>query len=541
MAEISKPKLYTSGKSARQEELEDLYQKTNPNLEDSDEAYAEEPEEAKVGISELVRRRKLPLGRLKSQPDKVALHPLPPMSDEETYNVWGFLSEMGSGKSTLVRSHIYYYHHIDDCLQFIFDPMRLEYATLAVAKNTAKKRQHLLNDLIYDDEDGEYFKAEVEPDKLPVRHVIPRFAMFQREWNYEEKRYELKVDRNSMNIVKRDGGVIFAEDAAYLSPEQIFFALNYADLKGSKTVKMYLKTAVNVCRQRYGTDWFIQDLIEILKSNVKNYFDSTTKKEYDQISSGDDKSKLSKDEMDLIERLESYDEVGFFVRDQKEREMYNHDLRKIIKKKRDDNTPNKIFNFSFLAFRRGEELGKNAIVGQTELILQRLNTIAAEFSEAKRNEENGIELTNWQKFLLKRWRVCLWFEESEIFAPRDIIEKTVTKYPTARLMEDFMSVGRKMGFKCFGFITQRTAKLAAFIFSQVNCAWLGSITGEERDNLLQNLALNKEKFGMAKVNNQDVSMRDIISTLDKNKHEWVFIDKNKGRIRVVRTFDSPCG
>jgi len=70
----------------------------------------------------------------------------------------------------------------------------------------------------------------------------------------------------------------------------------------------------------------------------------------------------------------------------------------------------------------------------------------------------------------------------------------------------------------------------------------GAIHGEERDQILDDFGV-KAKFKMVDESGmeKDIFLRDVVTTLNKDKHQWVFINKAEKQIAVIEAYDSPCG
>ena len=523
-----------------------------------------------VGLEYLKEKRQIPLGTL-IHTNKIYFLPFPPITDA-TYNVWMLLSPMGGGKTNLARALIYYTAKFEpDCINIVFDPMKMEYAKLALATDTVEKRKHLLNHTAYDQEAGENITITVEPGNLPIYHIIPRFSLNREQWNQESLGYEKTYDKTSIDIMKKDGGFIFAEDASKMSEEQLFASLNYRETRAEQVIHFYLRAAIRICNNKHGErEWFIQDLIQVLRDSVKKF---ATKEEIDDIGTdeeGEGKGGLSRVELQLIEQLEKYQEVGFFVTNEEERAKYCIDFRIFIQL-------NKVLIISFLGFRRADKFGEDIIVGQTDLILERLNEISNEyydavrkveqntaaiqeylkkmnkhrpqgqkmsFEQAKQDLKEGLRpISTWEDYLLRKWKVNLWFEESEIFVPRDCPAQNLKKWPCIKRLNDMLSIGRKYGFKNFCFITQRIAKLNTLVFKEISHLFIGPIHGEDRDQILSDFGVQKIQFNITDTNGitRPIALRDIVTTLNKDKHEWIFVDKSRKSICAIRAFESPCG
>jgi hypothetical protein len=224
------------------------------------------------------------------------------------------------------------------------------------------------------------------------------------------------------------------------------------------------------------------------------------------------------------------------VTNHEERAKYCVDWRKFIRL-------NKAINISFLATKKTDEIGQDLVRGQSDLILERLIEVSNEYYDAIRKIEAGIEISDWEKYLVKKWKVSLFFEESEIFVPRDCNVQQIKKWPCIKRLDYLMSFGRKFGFKNFSFITQRVNKVNPIVFQESSHLFIGPIVGEERDQILSDFGVNKIKFRMNAPDGSEriVALRDVVTGLNKDKHEWVFIDKSNRKIAAISTFDSPCG
>lgn len=464
--------------------------------------------------------------------------------DFEVRSTGNFLSGDGTGffihNSTTVRSVIYYTSKMDDTIQVIFDPMKMEFSKLAIKRDSDSKREHLPNSKLYDEKTNKYINLKVEPDSLGVFHLIPKFALSNNRWDETSQSYVQGYDKTTISIIEKDGGFIFAEDIAKLTEEQLFNSLNYRELRADQAVHYYLRAGMKVCQNKYGkTKWFVQDLIAILRTGVKKFREF---EELGDIEDPDDMETrekgqpLSNSELQLIEKLEKYKEAGFFVQDEYERNKYTVDLRKVVRM-------GKVINISFLGYKKTEAIGEDFVVGQSDLILERLIEISNEYMGGVRKQEAGLPITQWERYLLKNWKVSLWFEESEIFVPRDCQNQHIKKWPCIKRLDYLMSFGRKYGFKNFGFITQRITKVNAIVFKESSHLFIGPIIGEERDQILSDFGVNKVKFKMndRMGREQLVAVRDIVTTLSKDKHEWLFIDKGRKNIAAIRTYDSPPG
>jgi hypothetical protein len=506
---------------------------------ESPEELMEEPEEEvrTVGIEFLAQRRMIPIGKLINQ-GKPHFLKFPEITDT-TYNVFTFVGPMGSAKSTNVRSMIYYTNKFDpECINIIFDPMKMEFSKLAIMKDTMNKRMSLLHEVMFDPETAERIRIVVKPDTLKVFHIIPRFALNRENWDQEDMGYRSGFDKTTLAIMKKDGGFIFSEDASRMTEEQLFNCLNYREIRTDQTVHFYLRAAMRICDNKHGErNWFIQDLIDVLKENVRKFKDIA---EADDIGDFDEASedggRLSTNELQLIEQLEKYKDIGFFVTNDDERKQYCVDWRKFIKLGR-------VLNISFLAFRKTDKIGEDLVRGQADLILERLIEISNEYMDAIRKTEAELPLNEWEEYLLKHWKVNLWFEESEIFMPRDCPVQNIKKWPCIKRLDYLLSFGRKFGFKNFGFITQRVTKVNPLVFKESSHLFIGPIIGEERDQILSDFGVNKISFRMIDKTGveKEVQVRDVVTTLNKEHHEWVIINKGQKHVCACATFDSPCG
>jgi hypothetical protein len=503
-----------------------------------DHSDMEEPKVMTAGLKELVKRRLIPLGKVLNTGRPYFLRF--PQITETTYNVFSSIGPMGLGKSSLLRALIYYIKQLEpDGINIIFDPMKMEFAKLSVVRNTEEKRAHLINEILHDGE-GNTIKVKVEPDRLKVFHLIPRFALNRLKWDNEQMGYRTGWDTTTLSILEKDGGFIFAEDISRMSEEQIFNCLNYRELRIEQAVHFYLRAAIRICDNKWGPkQWFVKDLISVLRESVKKIRDSTELTE-EQINeffdNEDDKKTLSSIELQLIEQLEKYREAGFFVQDEEERKKYTTDFRNFVRL-------DQVINISFLGFKKTDKIGEDFVQGQSDLIMERLIEISNEYYDAVRKKEQGLQTSDWENYLLKKWKVSLWFEESEIFIPRDCPNQNIKKWPCIKRLDYLMSFGRKFGFKNFGFLTQRIGKVNPLMFSETTHMFIGAIHGEERDQILTDFGVNKVKFnfmgtdGMQRV----VAIRDVVTTLNKEKHQWVFIDKGSKSIVALETFDAPVG
>jgi hypothetical protein len=454
-----------------------------------------------------------------------------------------FLGGEGCGffihNSTNVRSMIYYTNQFNpECINIIFDPMKMEFSKLAIKKDTIQKRMSLLHEVMFDPETAERIKIVVEPDTLKVFHIIPKFALNRENWDQEDMGYRSGFDKTTLAIMKKDGGFIFAEDASRMTEEQLFNCLNYREIRTEQTVHFYLRAAKRICDNKHGErNWFIQDLIDVLKENVRKFKDIA---EADDIGDFDEASedggRLSTNELQLIEQLEKYKDIGFFVTNEDERKQYCVDWRKFIKMGR-------VLNISFLAFRKTDKVGEDLVRGQADLILERLIEISNEYYDAVRKTEAQLPINAREEYLLKHWKINLWFEEAEIFMPRDCPVQNIKKWPCIKRLDHLLSFGRKFGFKNFSFITQRVTKVNPLVFKESSHLFIGPIIGEERDQILSDFGVNKISFRMIDKTGieKEVQVRDVVTTLSKDKHEWVFINKGQKQVAAIATFDSPCG
>lgn len=453
-----------------------------------------------------------------------------PEITDSTFNTFTFVSPMGGGKSTTVRSLIYYTTKFDpEIFTVIIDPMKMEFEKLGIINNDPNKKEGLLHGRAYDEELGKTINFQIEPDTLPVFHVIPRWALKKDDWDQESGGYNRTYDKTSMDIIQRQGGFIFAEDLSRMGEEQLFHALNYRDTRDNQAIHYYLRAAKRICDMKYGRRrWFIKQFIKILRDGVKNYSidEETQYYEYNP-----QEKPRSTHEMALIEQLERYNDVGFFVNNAEERDRYYVDFRKFVRL-------GKVINISYLGFKRGERLGEDLALGQTDLILQRLMEISNEYMEAVRKHSSRLNLNDWEEYLIKHWRLNMWFEESEVFVPRDCNQEHIKKWPCIKRINEIVSTGRKYGFKNLGFVTQRMEKLNKMIYEVSSHIFLGPLVGEGRDQILSDFGVNKMRVNMG---GKEVAIRDVVSTLNKDRHEWVFISKNEKKVAAISTYDSPCG
>jgi hypothetical protein len=506
-----------------------------------DEDHSEvEPKIIEAGLRDILAKRLIPIGRVLNSGRPYFLK-FPKMT-EVTYNVFACLGSMGSGKSSLIRLLIYFIKRLEpDCIMIIFDPMKMEFSKLSVKRDTPEKRQGLLNEVLHD-ENGNTIKVQIQPDKLEIFHIIPRFALNRLKWDQKELGYMSGWDNTTLSILEKDGGFIFAEDISRMSEEQIFSCLNYREIRIEQAVHYYLRAAMRICNNKFGAhNWYIQDLITVLRESVRKIRDSTEITEAEMAEffdkdNGDDKKSLSSVELQLIEQLEKYKDSGYFVMNEEERKKYSIDWRQFIKLDR-------VLNISFLGFKKTDKIGEDFVQGQSDLILERLIEISNEYYDAVRKREQGLPTSDWENYLIKKWKVSLWFEESEIFLPRDCPQQNIKKWPCIKRLDYLMSFGRKFGFKNFGFVTQRIAKVHPLMFGETTHMFVSSIHGEERDQILTDFGVNKIKFpmydntGMQRV----VAIRDVVTTLNKEKHQWIFIDKGDKKIAAIETYDSPVG
>lgn len=471
-----------------------------------------------------------------------------PVGQEKAYDfevaARNFLAGDGCGmfvhNSTVVRSMIYYIDHLEpDCLNIIFDPMKMEFSKLSVKHDTLEKREHLMDDTLLEPDTGRTVRIRVDPDSLKVFHIIPRFALQRTIWDQQVMGYRPGLDRTSLQIIKRDGGFIFAEDICRMSEEQIFNCLNYRELRTDMAVHFYLRAAIRICNNKHGEgNWFAKDLIDVLRDSVKKFRNGEELPEefLDEEVVKEEKASLNTIELQLIEQLEKYREAGFFVETEAERKKFCVDWRRFVRLDR-------ILNISFMGFKKTDKIGEDLVQGQADLILERLIEISNEYYDAVRKVEQDMETTAWEQYLLQKWKISLWFEESEIFAPRDCPSQNIKKWPCIKRLDYLMSFGRKFGFKNFGFVTQRITKVNMLIFKESSHLFIGPIIGEERDSILHDFGVDKVKFNMYDKLGQVrvVAVRDIVTTLDKDKHEWIFVDKGRKSIAAIQTYDSPVG
>jgi hypothetical protein len=444
--------------------------------------------------------------------------------------------------STNVRNLVYYHTRLEpDCINFIFDPMKMEFSLLGVKDTNPKKQLGLMDEILYDEEENRRVRVKITPDNLSVFHVIPRFALNRESWDQEEQGYTRGYDKTSIEIMNKDGGFIFAEDIARMSEEQIFNCLNYRENRQEQSIHFYLRSAITICNSRHGEGrWFVTDLIEVLRESVRKF--SGEAHIEDEFDMKEEKTTLSSVELQLIEQLEKYKTAGFFVLNDRERKKYCVDWRLFVKL-------GKVINISFMGYRKTDKIGEDLVRGQSDLILERLIEISNEYYDATRKvdankgDDKNLNLTNWEQYLLKKWKVSLFFEESEVFVPRDCNVQQIKKWPCIKRLDYLMSFGRKYGFKNFGFITQRISKVNPMVFKESSHLFIGPIIGEERDQILKDFGVDKIRFPMHDKNGQPkiVALRDVVSGLSKDKHEWIFIDKGRRSVAAVMTYDSPCG
>ena len=527
--------------SDKQSALQTEYEK-HAGVRSSDDVDIDDFEEENItyGLEVLKKRRLIPIGKIiyTGKPFFIKYGEL----DDTAYNVFTFVGPMGSGKSSMVRSMIYYSHKFDpDCITIVFDPMKMEYSKLSFHAKTRedviKKKRYLLNDILYDDETKKTVQVEIDPGSLPVFHIVPRFAIKRNIWNEEEGVWEESFDSTTLQILRKEGGYIWAEDISTLTEDQLFTTLNFRELRTSQAIHFYLRNAIKICNNRFGRKkWFIGDIIKVLKEGVKKFAVLTEVDSFED-AEADKKTGLGALELQLIEQLEKYNEAGFFVRNEEERKKYGANFRMFVRM-------SQILNISFLGFKKTEKVGEDFVVGQTDLILERLIGISNEYYDAIRKREQRMDLSDWEEYLVKRWKVSLWFEESEIFMPRDCPTTDIKKWPCIKRLDYLMSFGRKYGFKNFGFITQRIQKVNPIVFQESNNIFLGPLTGDERDKILSDFGVNKLKFNIKRTPDSmpvETPIRDIVSTLRKEKHEWVFISKAMKSVAPIASFDSPCG
>jgi uncharacterized protein DUF87 len=515
---------------------------TKNNQEVKEEELEEEvkqgPQNFEAGVELLIKNQRIPLGRfLKS--GQVSYFKINPTSDK-TFNIFTFLASMGSGKSTLVRNMIYYLSKIDQkCINIIFDPMYLEYSLLsfAVDKETnpdeyEKKLKYLPEDILTDPDTGDQYHYKVLPDKLEVFHIIPRFALIKDVWNRETQTYTRQYDEDVLKLLKKEGGIIIAEDISKLTEEQIFTTLNYSELKQNAAIHFYLRSAIKICNREYGTNsWFVQHMIKVLKDGVKNNLIKKEIKE-DEIPKKQEKKQLSSNELELIEQLEKYRQMGYFVQNYDERSKYCMDWRDIIQQ-------SKILNISFLAVKRGDKIGTDLVRGQVDLILQRLQEISQEYFNVVDKKRRNSSMSEWENWLIENWNVNMYTEESEIFLPRDIQEQNISKTPCCKRFVELNKTGRKYGFHNFFYITQRCAMLNKIVLDGTSHMFISSLNGKDRDQIIKDFAIGDGDIQSK--DGQKTILRGLITTLNKEKHEWLFINKSEQEINAIRTYDSPCG
>jgi hypothetical protein len=506
--------------------------------EEIEEEIEQGPQSFQVGAEILFKNNRMPMGRLITT-GKVSYFKIEPATDK-TFNVFTFLASMGSGKTTLVRNMIYYNVNIDlKAINVIFDPMYLEYSSLSFAHNKdknpeayEKKLRFLPEDVIEDPATGDQYHYKVLPDKLNVFHIIPRFALIKEVWNRETGTYSRKYDKDIIKLLNKEGGIIIAEDVAKMTEEQLFTSLNYSELKQHAAIHFYLRSAIKICNRDYGeNNWYIQHIVKVLKDGVKNNLQKRELKD-DEKPDKKDKKQLSTNELELIEQLEKYRLMGFFVQNEEERKKYCMDWRDIIQQ-------SKILNISFLAVKRGDKIGTDLIRGQVDLILQRLQEISQEYYNALDKKKRNTHMDEFEEWLVENWSINLYTEESEIFLPRDIQEQNISKTPCCKRFVELNKTGRKFGFHNFYYITQRCSMLNKIIFDNTSHMFISALHGKDRDQIVDDFAIgDKDLKGNT---GEKLGLKSKITTLNKNKHEWLFIDKNGKKIHAIRTYDSPCG
>jgi hypothetical protein len=269
---IENPLKKSKAKSLKEHELGKVYERNIGSTEDIDDTDFEMDMPVQAGVELLREKRKIPLGRLLNL-GKPFFMDYPELT-EATYNVFSFVSPMGSGKSTTVRNLIYFHTRLEpDCINIIFDPMKMEFSKLGVAYTKErdpqmyeKKMRFLLNDRMFDQENNQQYHIKIEPDSMPVFHVVPRFALNRETWNQDDMGYMQDYDKTTLKIMNKDGGFVFAEDAARMTEEQLFNCLNYRELRSEQAIHFYLRAALRICDMKYGKrNWFVQDLISVLR------------------------------------------------------------------------------------------------------------------------------------------------------------------------------------------------------------------------------------------------------------------------------------
>ena len=379
-----------------------------------------------------------------------------------------------------------------------------------------------MNDRFKDSETDDMVQILIKPDKLKVFHLIPRYAIMRRIINYRKGEITWKVDETTQQILYKDGGKIIAEDCSLLTENQIFSFLNYDEIKVNARIHAFLRKALNQCNDTIGMGrWFVGDLLEAIRNPLREDMDQ--------------QHNLTIHETELSERLEKYREDGAFVRNEEEREEYGYDFREIIRKY-------PIINISFLGFKRNEIHGQNLVKGHTDIFLDVMRQISNEYYSGVRRIEQGLPLSDWEKFLQKHWKVTLVFEESEIYVSpvdRDLIKSK----PCLRTIEDIMSIGRKLGFKNLLFVTQRVPKVNKLLWEETSVMFLGPVHGEQRDTILKSYGVDKIEFKSVDDygNQQKKRIKDVVTTLSKESHQWVLIRKEDKKISAIETFDAPVG
>jgi len=512
-------KYLSTAKLAQQEEItpEQIAEALLLETPDEDEELA--PSLRICGKEILIERRLIPLGR-SIEEGRPKFLPFPKLTDE-VYNVFSCVSPMGGGKSTILRNLIYWMQQIEESIMIIFDPMHLEFSKLTQKNDTQEKRDNLMSERLHDPVTGEWVQVEIEPDALKVFHLIPRYAIMKRSIDVRGQ-ITWKVDETTYQIMCKDGGKIIAEDMCFLREEQLFSLLNYDEIRTNARIHFYLRRNIGFCNRMHGPGlWFAEEFIESLKDPPRE----DMSKPYSHAVA----------ELELIEKLEKYKEDGVFVLNERERKEYGYDIREIIRH-------HKIVNVSYLAFKKTTQHGQNVVKGQTDLILQHLLDISNEFYQAVRLKEQGLPVDEWQQFLLDNWKVSLVFEESEIFLPpvdRDMVK---TK-PCLRIIEYMMSVGRKYGFKNLLLLTQRLSKMNKILWEETSIMFVGPIHGEQRDSILKSYGVDKVQFKIIDdYGNESLKrIKDVVTTLSKEKHQWVYINKERKQIFAIETYDSPVG
>lgn len=511
-----------------------------------EEIFSEIKEDILPTVS-LFDRRLIPLGvDLKTK--RPIFLPWPKMT-AKTYNVFTLVGAMGSGKTIVFRNLIYWIKKFSETIMIIFDPMVLEYDQLAIKEDSSEKRANLLNETMYDPDTGRNVKVVVEPDAIRIFHIVPRYAIV--------KDNKHGYDTVSMEIIKKDGGIIIAEDVSRMREDQLFNCLYYAENKSNAKYHFYLRRAFRQCDEQFGKgNWYINHLLDAIKHPTGHDSDISVVEDDASVDAIDDemgeeikdreeskkKSGLDSFQAKLVEDLTKYEEAGFFVRNADERKKFGWDFRKVIYKY----GRSRVLNLSFLAFKKTEYLGEQLVAGHTDYLLETLIDISNEYYNAIRKKKQGgrgMSLTKWENFLLDYFKLTLAFEESEIFI-KNMKQDLIKMYPGIKRLEYIMSLGRKFGFKNLLYLTQRVQKVNKIVFQESSYLFITGITGEDRDDILK-------AFGLYKIKKQvgtdemgkpiEVQLATMVTGLDKDKHQWCFIDKNKKHVRFIQTYDCPTG